>query len=183
MKLLILILLYGISFIELTEIDKFKNELCSFNGVFKWIEKEKATYNCSCNVDYATDTKNIKKFDGKHDILCSYERKRKFIAVFFSIFLPFGFDYFYLGYYYWFVAILLFTMITYIGNFLRFAVANAADWSYFKDKYNLIFFIMLILNLIFWVVNVFMIATDVIKDSNGIATVDDLDYFFNLTSD
>jgi hypothetical protein len=183
MKILILILLNSIYTISSdADLENFKNELCSFNGKFtRNISYKNNTYGCVCQDEYDNNNNTtLMYFDNKYPILCGYEKKRRFIALFFSVFMPIGLDYLYLGFYPIFVAVLLLTLLTFVGNFVRFAIANTIDWSYFKNKYNLIFFVMLISYMIFYFLNAILIATGTIRDSNGIDTVSDIDYFYNF---
>jgi hypothetical protein len=96
--------------------------------------------------------------------------------MFFSIFVPFGIDYFYLEQYFIFVIILSTCCLAIVGNCYRFTVSQ--NPNYFADKSNLFFIVLAILAVLWWIVNVFITAFGLINDSNGFETVSDLNMLF-----
>jgi hypothetical protein len=162
---------------DLFKPDLYIDEICSYNNNSPdtvTIKKDSsgAIQNviCKCTPEYANEP-SMRKIN-KVNVQCGYERKRRFIALFLSFFLPFGLDYLYLGQYWIFIGILLACCFTIIGNCYRFAVSSHSN--YFKNHSNLFFTALAILSLIWWVINIILIASGKITDGNGIETVSDL---------
>ncbi len=160
----------------LTDPYVFKDEICSYNGVVDLIASTKIEIFCKCNPEYANDPKETLKIN-KSDVQCSYQRKRKFIALFLAVFIPAGFDHFYLGNWLAFGVIFIFISVTVMGNMYRFAISSEDD--YLKNKINLIFFICIFVFLFFWIANVFFILF-YSKDSLGIELYEDIDLLFSF---
>lgn len=156
----------------------FEDEICSYNGMANTYSNS-SYINCTCQDEFHNDP-NLQRLINGVPVQCSYERKRRFIALFLSIFLPFGIDYLYLGRYLIFIIILFMCCLTLFGNCVRFAVSPHKD--YFKNKYNLFFIILAIVMLFWWILNIALIWTGVIKDGNGIDTVNDLYFLININN-
>jgi len=157
----------------------FEDEICSYNGVPDETLSSKSWVNCTCDDDYADDLSEVRYINGV-PVQCSYQKKRRFIALFLSVFLPFGVDYLYLGHYLLFVILFFACWFTIIGNCVRFALTSHID--YIKNKKNLFFVIMAVLMITWWILNVALIWTGIIKDANGIKTVDDLHYLIKINN-
>ena len=172
----------------------FKKEICSYNGTPKEVPKEgseEITIECTCSDEYATLQTDNKINDVM--VQCNYERKRRFIALFLSIFLPIGLDYLYLQRYVFFVLILLYILIALIGN-CYLMIKSEKEKTQNKDEKSrdkteekrsvgvlrIIFFILGGIALCFYFVNIFLIAFGVVDDANGIKTINDLKYLFTL---
>jgi hypothetical protein len=157
----------------------FEDEICSYNGAPDETLSNSTWVNCTCQEEYTNDFSKNRSINGV-PVQCGYEKKRRFIALFLSVFLPFGVDYLYLGHYWLFVLIFFACWFTLIGNCVRFAVTSHKD--YLKNEMNLFFVIMAILMLIWWILNVVLIWTGIITDGNGIKTVDDLYYLIKINN-
>ena len=156
----------------------FQNEICSFNGEIDYanadidpVTKYYINLKCICNQEYTNDPKQTLKINGNL-IQCSYQKKRLFITLFLSIFIPVGFDHFYLGNNIAFALIFLLFCFTVIGNMYRFAISPEDD--YLKNKVNLVFFVFIFIFIFVWIGNVFFIKFYG-KDINGNELVDDFD--------
>ncbi len=163
---------------DLEKASMFKDEICSYNGTPK-VSDDGNNVTCSCKDQYITD-KDMKKEINNNQIQCSYAKKRRFIAIFFSIFLPMGFDHFYLGNYMIFVLIFLSCWISVIGNCIRFAISNKG--GYFENNWNIFFLVLVAIMLIWWILNIILIWTGKFKDGNGFETVDDLAFLVNFNN-
>ena len=88
-----------------------KNQLCSFNG----ISTANSTYiKCQCYDGFVKDN-NIRKINN-FEVDCSYQLKSRLITFVLSLIVPFGFDYFYLGYNAVFIIIFIFSICLLILN-------------------------------------------------------------------
>ena len=157
----------------------FKDEICSYNGLVNKTSSNHSSITCICKDDYYT----FEKLTGNQSYTtingvrkqCQYEKKRRFIALFLAIFVPFGIDHIYLGNYYLFVPILLLCCTAIIGNFVRFAFPSVdAKKGYLNDKINIFFAALILLSLAVWVLNIALIASGVTQDGNKIDTKDDI---------
>lgn len=186
MKLIIsLSILQLIVCFELTDIlkpDLFIDEICSFNQIkdpiitYNKTTKEIIGIKCICSPEYETlNTTDIRKINNI-PIQCNYRKRRRYITLFFSFFLPFGLDHFYLGNYFIFMGILLVCIITVFGNCYRFAVTTNQD--YLKDNTNLFFIIIGLLVIIGWIVNIILVIFGVYTDGNNVQMAEDLDMLF-----
>jgi hypothetical protein len=158
----------------------FVDEICSYNGVVDTKASNETSIKCICNPEYADDPKEEGLINGVK-IQCSYFRKRKFITVFFSIFLPFGVEYLYLEHYYYFAIIFIMCCTAIVGNCIRFTVSSGQE-KYFKNKLNLFFFILLIVMIIFSIINVILMFIGV-KDGNKVEVLDDLHLLVNIQTE
>jgi hypothetical protein len=168
---------------DLSDPELFKDEICSYNGRPDVIIDPNGGFsqiNCTCQDEFANDPRNTKSINNV-SIQCSYERKRRFITLFLSIFLPFGFSYLYLGHFWIFLLVVCACFFTLIGNCYRFATTQQNE-NYFKNKWNILFLLLALFLLISWIVNTILIWTGIVKDSNNIETIDDLYYLVNLNN-
>jgi hypothetical protein len=158
----------------------FVDEICSYNGVVNTKLSNETSIVCECNAEYANDERSLSEINGVK-VQCSYFRKRKFITVFFSIFLPFGVEYLYLEHYLYFSIIFIMCCTAIIGNCIRFTVSSGQE-KYFKNKLNLCFFILLVIMIIFSIINVILMFIGV-KDGNNIDVLDDLHLLVNIQTE
>ena len=155
----------------------YQDEICSYNYVK--IPYNNITKNviCNCRNEYANDKANPRNISGI-PVQCGYEKKRRFIAFFFAVFLPIGIDYLYLGWYWAFILILMFCSTTIFGNCYRFVVFT--EKNYFKNNWNFFFFVLIFIALIWWIINIALIVTGIITDSNYIETVSDIHHLYQI---
>ena len=170
----------------------FQKEICSYNGEpTMTIEGENVNVTCNCYDDYATIDED-KKINGVK-VQCNYERRRRFIALFLSVFIPLGIDYLYLRNSWAFVLILLSSLIVCVGNCYLLVESQSEKNKNKEDKMHsnnqdeetftiarIIFLVLGGILFVFYVTNIVLIATGVIKDGNGISTINDLSYLFKL---
>ena len=90
--------------INLDDIKYHQYEICSYNGE-PTIESD-SSVTCKCSTGYATDESTTKTISGQK-VLCSYHKKKRYVAFFLALFVPFGFDYLYLGRYWIFIIVLI----------------------------------------------------------------------------
>ena len=168
----------------------FLNEICSYNGIPK-IDNISKEIKCVCFDDY--DTVDESKTINGVPIQCNYQRRRRFIVLFLSVFVPLGVDYLYLGNYWAFCIIILTVFFVCIGN-CYLLIESQHDMGQNKEEKNrnlfqdqisftktrIIFLILGGLLIIFYIANIILIATGVIKDGNGISTINDLSYLYKL---
>jgi len=170
--------IYTYSIQDLNNPAMFQDEICSYNGDPNPSTSNNTWIDCICQDEYTTFYQSPKIYINNVPVQCNYQKKRRFIALFLSIFLPFGMDYLYLGYYWLSAIIFILCWFTLTGNCVRFAVSTHID--YMKNKRNLFFLIMGISMLIWWLINVILIWTGIMTDGNGIETVNDLYYLINI---
>lgn len=154
----------------------FMDEICSYNGK---INESSNNWTCECQEEYSDLLPYSRKINNI-PVQCTYEKKRRFIALFLSIFLPLGFDYLYLGRYFIFILILMMCLVTLFGNCYRFAVSP--HHNYLNNKINLIFVILALFMITLWVVNIALIWTGIVYDGNGIGTVNDIYFLININN-
>ena len=170
---------------DLSQIGMFIDEICSYNNdhrsdfeIIKNVSNASQITNvsCTCKREYANET-SPRTINGV-PVQCGYERKRMFIAFFLAVFLPFGFDYLYLGWFWIFILILMFCCITIFGNCYRFTVFT--ETNYFKNEWNLFFCVLALIALVWWIINIFLIVTGRILDSNRIEIMSDLNLLLQI---
>jgi len=179
MSIILIPICLNFSIEDLDKPEMFEDEICSYNGKPEVIKLNgtKNTVNCTCYDEFFTDP-NSNRFINGVKVQCSYAKKRRFIALFLSIFFPIGIDHFYLGNFYIFFLIFSGCWVMMIGNCIRFAVSPHEN--YLKNTTNLIFVILAILMIIVWVVNIVLISTGVLKDGNNVETMEDLHFLINI---
>jgi TM2 domain-containing membrane protein YozV len=167
---------------NLKDPELFKDEICSYNGIPNMYPSTTGFNDivCDCQEEFAHDPNFNKTINGVK-VQCSYEKKRRFITLFLSIFLPFGLNYLYLGHFGIFFVVISICFITIFGNCYRFAQTQHNE-SYFKNKWNIFFSILAIFIITFWIMDIILIWVGIVKDSNNIETVDDLYYLVNLNN-
>jgi len=183
-KFILLILLASITQVQSTKTNTyeellanpnyFQDEICSFNGV-RSPASTPSYIKCDCNINYTNDPNQKLRINGI-PIQCSYAKKRKFIALFLAIYVPFGIDQIYIGNYIAFGCIFLFGLCTIIGNMYRFIISPEDD--YLKNKTNLTFFVLIFIFLAIWIGDVLFIYF-YSKDVGGNPLVDDVYLLFN----
>lgn len=184
---------YSYSFDELEQPRLFKYEICSYNGEpHEYIdESNNIMIYCKCKKEYANMTNLKKKINGI-DIQCSYEKKRRLIVLFFAFFFPIGIEYLYLEIYPVFFVLFVLVTIMILGNCIIFAKAeidrNKAQDDQYKNKKNyvaIIFYVLFFVGLFVYTINIILLGTGVIKDKNGIETLNDIKEIFEyiFTSD
>lgn len=164
----------------------FKDEICSFHGVP--IENNNKI-NCICFEGYE-NIKNEKRKINDNIIQCNHEKKKRSITLFFSIFIPIGFDYLYLEKYYAFIIIFILSLFIIFGVFyhlIHFELEKNQDkddkFSLKKDfnynkKYRNFFFILGAIYFFVYIINIFFIAFGFIKDGYNVETLNDFLYLF-----
>jgi hypothetical protein len=170
------------NFYNLRDPALFKDEICSYNGSPNVIPKD-TDYSdilCECQEEFANDPNFTKLINGVK-VQCNYERKRRFITLFLSIFLPFGLNYLYLGHFSIFFLILSICFLTIFGNCYRLSVTQHND-SYFKNKWNIVFLVLALFLMTFWIVDIILVCVGIVKDSKNVETVDDLYYLININN-
>jgi hypothetical protein len=164
---------------DLNNPELFIDEICSYNGHIE--QKNKNNYTCTCQNEYQNDP-NLNRKINNVTVQCSYEKKRRFITLFLSIFIPFGFDYLYLERIFIFLLIFTACLVMLIGNCFRFAISQNTNKYFQESKWNIAFIVFALIMIIWWIVNIILIGLGIIKDANGFDTVDDLDFLINLNT-
>ena len=159
-----------------------KNQLCSFNSI-SYINS--SNIKCKCYDGFVRDY-NIRKINN-FDVDCSYQLKSRLITLVLSLIVPFGFDYFYLGYISVFILIFVLAIciiilnlyllncvleydkLTTVGN-----VDKNFEKKYLKYKYIVIFIDCI--SFCFYIVNSILQGTGIIKDKNGYETLSDYNF-------
>ena len=85
----------------------YKNEICSYNGVpIVNTTSEKEQIKCECYSSYVDEPREShKKYIGNYLVHCSYKRRKRFTTFFLACLIPMGFDFYYLGHYFYFAII------------------------------------------------------------------------------
>ena len=106
----------------LNDINIYKNELCSYNGI-PTVNTQTNKVICECYSKYTNepDEKNRRYINGNL-VQCSYERKSQFLVTFIALCFPFGFDYLYLDRYLLFSFILFMSLFGFSFNTVVFYV-------------------------------------------------------------
>ena len=98
----------------------FQNEICSYSGE---PQMTNGNINCTCAKGYKTKEKPEEKFLNQ-TIQCNYRQKKRFVAFFLSLFIPFGFDYLYLGRYWVFAVVLVIILIILTNSIICYIYVN-----------------------------------------------------------
>ena len=110
----------------------YKNEICSYNG-YPVVGID--TITCECYPSYVNEPREnkIKKI-GNQTVQCSYQKKKRFKTFFLAGILPMGFDYYYLGYKFYFSLIFVFFIVVIGSNFFHFYLSYQFDEKSVENK-------------------------------------------------
>ena len=168
----------------------FTSQICSFNGKLRLNRNENSQikYYCICDEQFENDENIRNIYDNK--VYCSYKKKSKLITLFFAIFFPFGFDYFYLGYSIYSILIFLYSLFVLIANifflykFIDFenkinenTINNEEKTK--MEKFQMIIKFLDLLSFVFYILNICLISLDVINDSYGKTLFNDINFYKN----
>ena len=156
-----------------------KNQLCSFNGIST---ANSAHIKCQCYDGFVKDN-NVRKINN-FEVDCSYQLKSRLITFVLSLIVPFGFDYFYLGYNAVFIIIFIFSICLLILNLYllncvikhdKLISVGNIDKNFEKkfSKYKCAVIIIDFIFLGFYIINLILQGTGAIKDRNGFSTIYD----------
>ena len=190
---------------NITNIKYYMNQICSYNGVPNIIDTNN-TVICSCEDKYANEPREAeKKYIHNQFIQCTYRKKKRFTAFFLAAITPFGLDFFYLGYFIYFIIIAVINFTIIVFNFIsivlnyqlekkneeakrklklrkntnKFDIRNLAELNDRCVKnFNLTSKILIIFLLLFWISNAFMQGMGFLNDINGVPTENDMGYLF-----
>ena len=190
---------------NITNIKYYMNQICSYNGIPNIIDTNN-TVICSCEDKYANEPRESeKKYIHNQFIQCTYRKKKRFTAFFLAAITPFGLDFFYLGYFIYFIiiavinfTIIFFNFISIVLNYQlekkneeakrklklrkntnKFDIRNLAELNDRCVKnFNLTSKILIIFLLLFWISNAFMQGMGFLNDINGVPTENDMGYLF-----
>lgn len=190
---------------NITNIKYYMNQICSYNGVPNIIDSNN-TVICSCEDKYANEPReNEKKYIHNQFIQCTYRKKKRFTAFFLAAITPFGLDFFYLGYFIYFIIIAVINFTIIVFNFIsivlnyqlekkneeakrklklkkntnKFDIRNLAELNDRCVKnFNLTSKILIIFLLLFWISNAFIQGMGFLNDINGVPTENDMGYLF-----
>ena len=190
---------------NITNIKYYMNQICSYNGVPNIIDTNN-TVICSCEDKYANEPRESeKKYIHNQFIQCTYRKKKRFTAFFLAAITPFGLDFFYLGYFIYFIIIAVINFTIIVFNFIsivlnyqlekkneeakrklklkkntnKFDIRNLAELNDRCVKnFNLTSKILIIFLLLFWISNAFMQGMGFLNDINGVPTENDMGYLF-----
>lgn len=163
---------------ELSSPHLFIDEICSYNGVKNETASSANNITCNCAEEY--DTLDSNRYINKVKVQCNYFKKRQFLAVFLSIFIPFGFNYLYLEKYLLFVLIFCLCCTAIVGNCIRFTISSHKN--YFKNKINLLFSILGVAAIVIWILNIILMCLGIVLDGNSKEMFRDLYFLFNIES-
>ena len=190
---------------NITNIKYYMNQICSYNGVPNIIDSNN-TVICSCEDKYANEPRESeKKYIHNQFIQCTYRKKKRFTAFFLAAITPFGLDFFYLGYFIYFIIIAVINFTIIVFNFIsivlnyqlekkneeakrklklkkntnKFNIKNLAELNDRCVKnFNLTSKILIIFLLLFWISNAFIQGMGFLNDINGVPTENDMGYLF-----
>ena len=165
------------NFIEIPKL--IKNQLCSFNSI---LTVNSSNIECQCYDGFVKDN-NIRKIND-FEVDCSYQLKSRLITFVLSLIVPFGFDYFYLGYNAVFIIIFIFSICLLILNLYllncvikhdKLISVGNIDKNFEKkfSKYKCAVIIIDFIFLGFYIINLILQGTGSIKDRNGFSTIYD----------
>ena len=183
----------------------YLHEVCSYNGQPMYNGRTRKI-TCICEEKYANEPREkYKKYINGNLVQCSYERKKRFLVLFLAAICPLGIDYYYLGHYYIFaltlgysIVIITFNIISSVLNYeinkkneeiklrKKFKKANKGfDLSNLTEinskcvnSFIIATRILTAILIIFWIHNIIMQGTGIIKDSNDVSTENDIFYLF-----
>ena len=113
----------------------YKNEICSYNGNPQLVNK--TTVECTCFSSYVDEPREEhKKYVGDQMVHCSYKRKKRFTTFFLAGLVPMGFDYFYLGHYFYFAIIFIGFILLVISHIISFLLTYKLKEMYEESKYK-----------------------------------------------
>ena len=99
----------------------YKNEICSYNGNPKLINRSKIE--CECYSSFVDEPReDHKKYVGDQLVHCSYQRKKRFTTFFLAGLIPMGFDYYYLGHYLYFSMIFCGFILIVVSHIIFFLI-------------------------------------------------------------
>ena len=190
---------------NITNIKYYMNQICSYNGIPNIIDTNN-TVICSCEDKYANEPRESeKKYIHNQFIQCTYRTKKRFTAFFLAAITPFGLDFFYLGYFIYFIIIAVINFTIIVFNFIsivlnyqlekkneeakrklklkkntnKFDIRNLAELNdRCVKKFNLTSKILIIFMLLFWISNAFIQGMGFLNDINGVPTENDMGYLF-----
>lgn len=190
---------------NITNIKYYMNQICSYNGIPNIIDTNN-TVICSCEDKYANEPRESeKKYIHNQFIQCTYRKKKRFTAFFLAAITPFGLDFFYLGYFIYFIIIAVINFTIIVFNFIsivlnyqlekkneeakrklklkkntnKFDIRNLAELNDRCVKnFNLTSKILIIFLLLFWISNAFIQGMGFLNDINGVPTENDMGYLF-----
>lgn len=190
---------------NITNIKYYMNQICSYNGVPNIIDSNN-TVICSCEDKYSNEPRESeKKYIHNQFIQCTYRKKKRFTAFFLAAITPFGLDFFYLGYFIYFIIIAVINFTIIVFNFIsivlnyqlekkneeakrklklkkntnKFDIRNLAELNDRCVKnFNLTSKILIIFLLLFWISNAFIQGMGFLNDINGVPTENDMGYLF-----
>ena len=188
---------------NITNIKYYLNQICSYNG--KPINND-TKITCICEDKYVNEPREEEKvFINGQFIQCSYRKKKRFMTFFLAAITPFGLDYFYLGYYHFFIvativniAIIVLNFIAMVFNYqlekkneeakrkIKFKKAtNKFDIRQLAElndrcvsNFNLASKLLIIFMVLFWFGNAIMESMGILHDVNGVETENDMGYMF-----
>ena len=193
----------------LNDVTFYLNEICSYNGK-PTLDPKTNEVTCECEDKYINEPrKNKIKYINGHMIQCSYEKKTRFKAFYLAALAPIGMNFLYLGYIAYFVLNLFVTTILFFCNIASFILnyqlnkkieeinrqkkLKRANKKYeyestnaqnLNDNYINIFSkvtdVLTIADALVWTLNIILQAAGIIPDSNGVPTLDDMNYYFEV---
>ena len=110
----------------------YKNEICSYNG-YPVIGMN--NIKCDCYPSYVNEPREKKiKYIGNQMVQCSYQKKKRFKTFFLAGILPMGFDFYYLGYTFYFSLIFIFFILVIASNCFHFYLSYKFDEKSDENK-------------------------------------------------
>ena len=112
----------------------YKNEICSYHGI---PSDDSGNIICECFPSYVNEPREDKiKYIGNQIVQCSYQKKKRFKTFFLAGILPMGFDYYYLGYTFYFSLIFITFIIVIVNNCVHFYLFYQSDKQNDESRYN-----------------------------------------------
>ena len=206
MKEKIIFIFYLFLNIKLTEgkdffefANEYQNELCSYNGIPTYDSKTNQVL-CECDEKHVNEPRiEFRQYINGHLVQCSYEKKRRFFALFLASIFPIGLDFLYLGHIYLFLLSLLLFLTVVVVNVVQLILVYKGNnkkeeiLNHRKYKFNIrsteaiikkinIFGINIIFT-IYYLSHIIIQGLGLIKDSNNIDTENDMAYLFSKPED
>ena len=195
----------------LSNSSNYKYILCSGNGepFYNYSNNEVI---CTCKEGFTNEPDGEKKISlNGHLIQCSYKRKSRFTTLFYSLCLPFGFDFLYLERYKIFALIFCFIFITITLNIVTFILNYKMNLKNKENKFQnkmkkqrnfddnknekseekkykiikilkIIGIIGLLMHIIYMITVIILHVMGYIHDYYGVKTENDLNYLFQRSS-
>ena len=157
----------------------FVDEICSYNYLSFEYNETNQQVKCICKTGYA-QTVLVQETFNNQIIQCNYKFKSQSITLFLSIFILFGFEYYYIERYRLFNFFFTYYSFVLIGNcFMIINTGYKGNLTPGMRNFRLVLNLFSFLLLVWWLINNILILTGNLKDGHDLSLNNDFNYLFN----